>query len=241
VYHITQLEVLFEDRHFHDRTYRALQQLREEGFLRFRDERRGSTSAVLVWRSNIRYIERAIKSHIELIVEYATQSMNKATGDYAETLALMGLSRLHLDLVSRDSNSYRGKLWKESDHNLDFIMERADIGYGIEIKNTFDYFPDDELETKLRMCEYLGVLPLFIVRHRHSSQWFVTREHGGLLYIFKSKIFVPGQDALAQHIWQQMRLPVAVWNDWPGQFYTTIENFLAGPRTGRQPSLYRGL
>ena len=83
---------------------------------------------------------------------------------------MMGLSRLHLDMVGRKSNSYRGKVWTESGHDLDFVMERAGKGYGVEVKNTFAYFPDKELEIKLKMCEYLELVPLFVVRHRHANQ-----------------------------------------------------------------------
>jgi len=226
VYHVTQIEVLFEDRHFHDRTYRALQQLLKDGFLRSRAVTVWDTSTILLWRSNVRYVERAIKSHLELMSRYSSQQMNKATGDYAELLTLMGLSRLHLDLVSRNSNSYRGKVWTASGHDLDFVMERDGLAYGIEVKNTYNYFPDHELEIKLKMCEYLELVPLFVVRHRHAKQWTLTRQHRGLLDVFKSKILPPGQSVLAQEIWQQMRLPVTVWSDWPGQFYPAIAKFL---------------
>ena len=48
------------------------------------------------------------------------------------------------------------------------------------------------------------------------------------MFIFKSKVFPPGQDVLTKRIWQEMRLPVAVWNDFRPQFYNTIDKFTTG-------------
>jgi hypothetical protein len=56
------------------------------------------------------------------------------------------------------------------------------------------------------------------------------QEAGGLLYIFKTKIFPPGQEPLVDRIWQQMRLPIDIWTDWHGQFYKTIAAFLNRPQ-----------
>jgi hypothetical protein len=75
---------------------------------------------------------------------------------------------------------------------------------------------------------------LFLVRHRKSTQWYLTRDYDGLLYVFKSKIFPLGQEPLAQEIWQKMRIPVAVWSDWPGHFYPTIHDYMQNSAKSRQ-------
>ncbi len=226
VYHISQLQVLFEDSHFHLRTYRAIQELRENDFLRSETVETDVETFIVVWRSGVRYVRRAISAHVTLASEYSAQLISKATGDYAETLALLGLSRLGLTLVGRNTRSYRGKTWSETAHDFDFIVEKDGSAYGIEVKNTFSYMPDDELDIKIAICHHLGLRPLFIVRNRHAIQWDKMQEAGGLLYIFKSKIFPPGQEPLTQRIWQQMRLPVATWMDWHGQFYNTVADFI---------------
>ena len=230
VYHISQLQVLFEDRHFHLLTYRAIQELRANGFLREEIVKTDVETFIVVWRSGVRYVRRAIRAHVELAAEYSSELISRATGGYAETLALLGLSRLGLDLLGRSTRSYRGKTWTESGHDLDFIMEKDGIGYGVEVKNTFDYMPSDELSIKLAMCRYLGLRPLFIVRIRHAIQWEQVKEAGGLLYVFKSKIFPPGQEPLVERLWRHMRLPVAIWTDWHPQFYNTIGEFIARRR-----------
>jgi len=229
VYHISQLQVLFEDRHFHKLTYRAIRELRESGFLSSEEVPTDASTFIVVWRSNVRYVRRPIRAHVALGTEYSSQPMNKATGHYAELLLLMGLSHLGLNLVSRNTNSYQDKMWNESEHDLDFIMEKDGTAYGVEVKNTFDYMPTDELDIKIAMCRHLGLRPLFIVRHRDKIQWDKMQEAGGLLYIFKTKIFPPGQEPLVDRIWQQMRLPIDIWTDWHGQFYKTIAAFINQP------------
>jgi hypothetical protein len=124
VLHVGQLEVLFEDRHFHFRTNAAVRRLREEGFLREQVVAYDGSSAIIVWRPGLRYTKRLVTRHVSLIKEYSSEALNKATGSYAETLTLLGLRGLHLDLVGRNTREYRGNVWKETDHDLDFIFER---------------------------------------------------------------------------------------------------------------------
>ena len=226
VYHVTQLEVLFEDTHFHFRTRRVVQILRASGFLSEREVSFHGTTATIVWRSNVRYVERAIAAHSRLMSEYSSETMNKATGDYAEILVPLGLARLHLDVIDRNARSYRNKIWTETGHDLDFIVEKDDVGYGVEVKNTWIYIPFDELNVKLKMCKFLGIRPLFIVRHRHEGQWRLVQQEQGMLYIFKSKIFPPGHIDLTRSIWEEMRLPVIIWNDLRPNFYTVVGNFI---------------
>ena len=164
VYHIGQLEVLFEDRHFHYRTHKAIAQLRAEGFLRHEVVNIDGTPAIFVWRHNLRYSSRLVAEHTRFIRQYSSEVMNKATGTYAETLTFLGLSRLHLDLIARNTREYNGVTWLETEHDHDFILERDGVGYGVEVKNTWKYFPAGELAIKLKMCNYLGIRPLFIAR-----------------------------------------------------------------------------
>ena len=224
---MSQLEVLFEDDYFHWRTSDALIQLRREGFLSDRVvEIPNSIRLVVLWRRNVRYVERSIQDHLALVEAYSSPSMSRASGDYAEILVDLGLTRLGLHQAARNTRSYQGRTWEKTEHDLDFIFEGAAQAYGVEVKNTFDYIPNEELEIKLDICKHLGLIPLFVVRQRHSRQWDTAVAAGGMLHMFKTKILPPSQNALATEMWQLARLPVAVWNDWRGQFYTNLRSFI---------------
>jgi len=238
IYHIMQLEVLFEDKYFHWLTNLAITEMRQTGFLSSIEVDIGSgAKSTLVWRSNVRYVRRQIETHKSLLAEYSSPLISAATGQYAELLTDLGLAKLGLAVVARNGNSYSGNTWTTTGHDLDFVAERDGVAYGVEVKNTFAYIPDDELQTKLAMCQALGLRPLFIVRSRHSRQWEIARRAGGMLFTFKSKVFPPGMQPLVDRIWNEMRLPVIVWSDWRPQFYSTLQNWIAEPRLADKVSL----
>jgi len=169
-----------------------------------------------MWRRNVRYVRREIKEHLALVEAYSSQALSDACGRYAETLVELVLTRLGLTRVGRNVKDYGNKIWMTTGHDLDFIFEDGDgQGYGVEVKNTFDYIPTEELRAKVAMCKYLGIIPLFIVRNRDAIQWEEVRAAGGRIFIFKSKIFPPGQEALVRRIWQEMRMPVVVRDEMP--------------------------
>ena len=224
VFHVSQLQVLFEPKYFHDVTHRAVSELRR-GFLRSQRIYTESISPVLVWRP--RYAARKIQAHLDLLLEYSHPTIHAATGAYAETLVDLVLSKLGLERVARDTKSYQGRTWTETNHDLDFIFEGNCEAFGVEVKNTFDYMPDDELDIKLNMCAYLGIRPLFFVRNRKYSQWKRANDYNGLIFMFQSKVFPPGQDQIVKSIWEEMRLPVAIWRDWPDGVYKGLRRQLA--------------
>ena len=104
VYHIRQLQVLFEDRYVHKLTYNALDSLNGT-LLTLKEFNTGAGRLILVWRKNVRYVQRQIDAHLRLVEEYASPTMNEATGQYAELLTELGLSKLDLTLIDRDART----------------------------------------------------------------------------------------------------------------------------------------
>ena len=49
------------------------------------------------------------------------------------------------------------------------MFEYDGVLYGVEVKNTLDYIPVEELNVKLEMCDFLGFKPLFIMRYAPKS------------------------------------------------------------------------
>lgn len=81
----------------------------------------------------------------------------------------------------------------------------------MEVKNTFDYMPQDEFEEKLNMCQFLGLLPVFPLRYPSPQQFEMMGEVDGLALAFKTRFFPPGHQKLVTTIWNHFRLPVSIW------------------------------
>ena len=123
-------------------------------------------------------------------------------------------------IIGKHTNTFRGKTWSKSGKNLDFIIERDGIGYGGEIKNTFDYLQQALFEEKLDMCQFLGLLPVFPLRYSSPQQYVMMQQVGGLALTFKTRVFPPGNQTLVTDIWNHFRLPVNIW----GEILPPIEN-----------------
>ena len=110
-------------------------------------------------------------------------------------------------------------------HDLDFIIEKDGIGYGVEVRNKFPYTDDDEFDIKLDICAHFGIKPLFVFRTAPYSQIGKVRKQGGIILIFRSKVFPPGYQQLINVIWNTMRLPVSIWKDVPPKLEQILLNY----------------
>ena len=111
-------------------------------------------SADFVYRHNIRSIKRPIKRRARIVTRFTDDKITRGTGDYAEILFEFMFKLNGFHIVARHTREYEGIKGENTDHNLDFIIERDDIVYGVEVKNTTDYMPPDEFRVKLEMCKY---------------------------------------------------------------------------------------
>ena len=83
-------------------------------------------------------------------------------------------------------------MWNETNHDLDFIVEKDGIFYGIEVKNTLPYMEREEFNIKLKICRYLGIAPLWILRNAPANQFDQIKKAGGFILRFKSQIYPLG-------------------------------------------------
>ncbi len=215
-FHKRDLQVMFEEDYPHDITMKAVQALITEGFLSQKVLALGSSEIHFIHRYNLRYVTRLMKDTAELIRQYSDYRISKATGDYAEMLFGFMFRLNGFAVVARHVNQYDGTRWlKEEGPDLDFIIEKDRITYGVEIKNTFDYMPPDEFQEKIDLCKRHGIIPLFPLRCPSDRQFETMQSVNGLALKFKSRIFPPGQEQLVRDIWSYMRLPVTVWHEIP--------------------------
>jgi len=216
VFYKRQVEVIFEDAYPHDVTGKAIKGLLAEGFLKA--ERRfvgkgKDVPIIFVCKQSRRYTALEIRERIEIVDRFSDDEVNKGVGKYAEILFAHMLEKNQFQVVDRHTKSFRGKTCKKSRKNLDFIVEKDGVSYGMEVKNTFDYMPQDEFEEKLDMCQFLGLLPVFPLRYPSPQQFELMGEVDGLALAFKTRFFPPGNQKLVTAIWNHFRLPVSIWED----------------------------
>jgi hypothetical protein len=196
----------------HDITGKAVNGLIKEGFLLSEHYSFGNNMhAIFIWRHNVRYVARDIKLKASIMEKFSADELNDGAGKYAESLFLHMVQKNQFNILDRDANMLGEARWTFSDKNLDFIIEKDGLRYGVEIKNTFDYMPQAEFEEKIKMCKFLGLIPLFPLRFSSPLQHQLMKVEGGLALIFKSRIFPPGNQKLVTEIWNHFRLPVTIW------------------------------
>lgn len=145
---------------------------------------------------------------MRVIREYSDHTIARGCGEQADMLFLTALLSRGFILCGQDANEYRGIKWPGSAHNFDFIIEKDSVGYGCEVKNTFDYIEKEELSIKLRMCEFLKIKPLFIMRFSAKAyNWEIIRK-GGYAMIFEKQIYPFAQEKLVQRIQEVLGMPV---------------------------------
>ena len=170
VFYLKQLQVLFEKPYFHWITAKALYQLEADHEIQsvIAESPRG-TRVRLFFAKGHRYWKRQARRLLELVDEMSEPQLAMACGEHADVLFFSALTARQFMALDQDTRTYNGKTWEETEHNLDFIIERDGIAYGCEVKNKWDYIDRDELLLKIDLCAYLGLRPLFIVRASPKS------------------------------------------------------------------------
>ena len=209
VYFSRQLEVQNEDRYFHWITNRAIRDLESEGLLL--SERRTLLSGgtiKLIWNRKFRYYKREAAKVVDLVNEYSAPNIGAALGLQGEALILEGFASIEFIMKGRDKNEYLDRKWNETDHDVDFIFERDGKAYGIEVKNTLGYMSRDEFETKIRLCQSLGVRPVFAARMLPRTWINDVIRAGGFALIIKFQLYPWAHRELAKRVRDDLGLPV---------------------------------
>lgn len=213
VFYERQIEVLYEGQFYHWISTKALTELVAEGKV---------MSVLLHLDHNVpirfywshqnpklaRYWKRQANRTVKLVRQYSSDTFAQLLGHNGEIMFDQALPRAGFMPVAFNTRSYKGKVWTESDDNLDRIFERDGIAYGTEIKNTLKYIPRDELQLKTRMCLFLGIRPLFVVRSAPGNYIYETHLNGGFTLVFKYQLYPLSHRELAAHVREELGLPV---------------------------------
>ena len=222
IYYQRQLQVLIEREHFHWLTAAAVKVLIADGRVESEVVDVGDTVARLLWTPGYRYRARETAAVLDLVRRMSQPAFASGVGRHAETLFDAALPRIGMRPLGRDVQSWNGRDWTRTNHNLDRVFELDGIEYGVEIKNQLQYIGIKEFETKLAMCDVLGLRPLFIMRALPKSYAHEVIERGGYALIFRYQLYPHGSEAFAKEVRDRLSLPV---DSPPGIYDSTLERF----------------
>lgn len=209
VFFSRQIEVQNEARYFHWVTNRALTELKDDGFISSEIRQLNWGGMItLYWHRSYRYPRRKAAALVKLVEEYSSPEVGGLLGLHGEIMALEGFTRFQFVRRARNVNDYGGTKWERTEHNLDFIFERDDIAYGLEIKNTLGYMDYEEFQIKKEISLHLGIKPLFVVRMIPKSWIKELNDDGGFALILKYQLYPWTHKELAKRVARQLKLPV---------------------------------
>jgi hypothetical protein len=222
VYYGRQLEIWLEREFFHWITKKALNELVAEKRIDFSEESVGRFSAHFYWPLRHRYPRRQINRIVSIIQRFSNPNFTSAVGSYGEILADAGFARIGFRVLGDNIREVDGRQWTETNHNLDRLVERDDIRYGVEIKNELSYIDMEELELKVRMSEYFYIRPMFIARMMPKSYIYNVQKAGGFCLILERQFYPPFTEKFAEEVRGALNLPVYCVRKWAD---TTMKRF----------------
>jgi hypothetical protein len=144
----------------------------------------------------------------KLVLRFSDQEFLYGLGRHGEMMFDAALPQGGFLPRGKNVKAWGGKRWSETDHDLDRVFTRDGVDYGIEIKNTLSYIDRYEMRTKLDMCDFFGIVPLFIVRMAPASYIKEIDSRGGFALIFEWQLYPFGQEKFAAEVREQLGLKV---------------------------------
>jgi hypothetical protein len=225
VYYGRQLEIALENEFFHWITKKALNELAAEGKIKFNQERLDHHVAHFYSPRRHRYPRRQIGKTIKLIAEFSEPTFTRALGHQGEALADAGFAYIGFRVRQRTVREVDGLVWTETNHDLDRLIERDGLRYGVEIKNQLGYIDQTEFQIKLAMCKHFRVRPLFIARMMPRSYVNDVYQAGGFCLLLDNQHYPLMSDDLMRRVRQELSLPVAIIRALPDTAMQRFEEF----------------
>ena len=111
-------------------------------------------------------------------------------------------------MTGRNTRELGEKKWVRTDHDLDFIFERDNRAYGVEVKNMLGYMDYAEFKLKIQLCKELGIAPVFAARMLPKVWMNELWRQGGFGLILKYQLYPLAHKDLAKRVAAELRLPV---------------------------------
>jgi len=124
---------------------------------------------------------------------------------HAENLFFEAFEQLGFVNHGRNKSEFKGKtvsgLPGKKPPDLDFIVERDGIVYGVDVKNwiRYEYGTRKEVDSKVRLAEELGIVPFIVARYVDREKVNeIIYSHGGVVYEYKLLILPSTLRSLAE-------------------------------------------
>lgn len=150
---------------------------------------------------------------VELLGRIFDPEFTQAIGRHGELMFDAALGRHGFRAEATNTRTWNGKTWPLTNHNLDRIITRDGIVYGVEIKNTQNYISRAELRTKIRLCRYLSIRPLFIMRFAPKSYMHEINRSRGFGLLFEEQMYPWGHNPLLVEVRERLGLKVGAPKD----------------------------
>jgi hypothetical protein len=209
VFFSRQIEVLHEAEFFHWVTNRGIRDVEASGKI-LSEVRQLKTGGKikLLWHRTHRYYRRGAAELVKLVEEYAHPNVGGALGNHGELMVLEGFAKCRFLMTGRNTREWGHKRWTRTDHDLDFIFERDDRAYGVEVKNMLGYMDYDEFKLKNHLCKELGIVPVFAARMLPKVWINELWQAGGFALILKYQLYPLAHKDLARRVREELGLPV---------------------------------
>lgn len=185
VFYSVQIETRLEREFFHWITNKGLKELTEENVIARATQIVPENQKVNFYRNRrYRYPNRESTQLIKTLTEIYDTDFTHAVGRHCEMLLDSAFARAGFKPVATNVNEWNGVKWTDSNHNMDRIITKDSIAYGVEIKNTQNYIQHKELLLKINLCRHIGVRPLFVMRFAPKSYIEEVRKAGGFTLTF---------------------------------------------------------
>jgi hypothetical protein len=215
LYYSTQIETSCERKFFHWITGKALLELANEKQIQRLTVRIQEQGINFYASRKHRYIQRELKVMRRVLERLFDPEFTHAIGRHGELMFDAALGRFGFRAEAKNVTSWQGRSWIETAHNLDRIITRDGIAYGVEIKNTQNYISRGELLVKIRMCQHLQLTPLFIMRFAPKSYVYDVYKSGGFTLLFENQFYPWGHGNLLEDARVRLGLKVQGAPDHP--------------------------
>ena len=208
VFYSTEIETHLEREHFHWIAAKALLETGRAGKIQTVQLRLQEKPVNFYAHRSNRYFKRDLKDKVRLLERIYHPDFTHAVGTTAELMFDSAFARREFLIKAKNAQAWKDQVWTRTNHNLDRIVTRDGIDYGVEIKNTQNYINRNELDIKLQMCQHLHLKPLFILRFAPKPYMNSIIQQGGFGLLFEEQIYPMGFTELMTEVKSKLGLKV---------------------------------